>query len=253
MKKIFISTLFCFLTALCLNAQTDKKQEIINKIADINTNLPIQTAGGATIERMAVEDGYVVQYGSSPSMYYANGKSKSRTYGEAFLEQAKNEGVRSMYREFLAAGFGVKQVMTFKDTKKSESITFTSSELQRMLSFPASAYEQLLTDIREARKSLPVLATEGLVCIAYEVPQRDFYYVYEADESLFEIDLLQKSLNKNKYSFLAELSAGKGEMLEMATICFKVGLGMGMKYVGKSSGKSAEMVISYEELKTCFE
>ena len=39
----------------------------------------------------------------------------------------------------------------------------------------------------------------------------------------------------------------------MEKICANAGFGLGMKYIGKSSGKTAEMTITYEELKVCFE
>ena len=253
MKKSVI-LLFCMLAiSLSSVAQTSKLLEVQNKIAAANSKLPLKTAGGATIESMKIENGYVVQRGSRASIYDNNGQSSSRSYGESFLEQAKNEGVRAMYKDYLEAGLGAKLVMFFKDVKKTETLTFELSDLKRMLSFPVSAYFQLLNELRVARNDLPMAAADGLTCISYDTPRYEFVLVYEVDESLYQIEDLQKNLNKNKYTLLHDLSIGKSGMYEMAKLCANAGFGLGMKYNGKSSGKIAEVIIPYEELKVCFE
>lgn len=252
MKKFLV--LFCIISASCISvAQTTKLQTIEGKVAEINKKLPIKTDGGSTIEKIKIEDGYVVQYASRPSMYDSAGNSLLKPYGESFLEQAKNENVRIMYEEYLAAGLGVKQIMYFSDAKKTESLTFEVSDLKRMLTFPASAYWQLLSELRGGRKNLPMAAGEGLTCIDYETPHYGFLYIYEVDEDVYQIEILQKNLNKNKFIVLSELATGKSDLFEMAKLCANAGFGLGMKYIGESSGKSAEMIMSYEELKVCFE
>jgi hypothetical protein len=251
MKYIAI---FCFIFAACVShAQTIKLQEIKEKVAGINKNLPIETEEGAKIESIKIEEGYIVQQASRPSIYDRDGNSVLRDYGESFLEQAKNESARAMYEDYLNAGLGVKQVMFFKDVKKTETVTFSVSDLKKMLSLPASAYWQLLSELKGARKDLPMSAGDGLTCVAYEAPQYEFIYVYEVDENIYQIEILQKNLNKNKYKVFSELSTGKSDLFEMAKLCVNAGFGLGMKYIGKTSRKSAEMIMTYEELKVCFE
>ena len=250
MKKNILF-LFCIIFVSCVSAQTTKLQAIKEKIAEINKKLPIHTDGGMTIEKMKVEKGYVVQYASSPSMFDRDGKSLSRPYGESFLEQAKNEGVRSMYKDYLACGLGAKQIMYFKDTKKTETLTFEVADLERMLAFPASAYRQLIHELRTDRDALPTPVVEGITCIAYEIPHYDFIMVYEADENVYPMDAVEKSLNKTKVKILSELANGESDMLDMFNLCVNAGFGFGMKYIGKSSRKSVEVIISYDELKKC--
>lgn len=122
-----------------------------------------------------------------------------------------------------------------------------------MLSFPVSAYFQLLNELRVARNDLPMAAADGLTCISYDTPRYEFVLVYEVDESLYQIDAFQRNLNKNKYKLLHDLSIGQSGMYEMAKLCASAGFGLGMKYIGKSSGKTAQVIIPYEELKVCFE
>ena len=111
MKKNVI--LLCCMFALSLSsvAQTSKLLEVQKKVAATNSKLPLKTRGGATIESMKIENGFVVQRCSSASMYDSNGRSSSRSYGESFLEQAKSESARAMYKDYLEAGLGVKLVM----------------------------------------------------------------------------------------------------------------------------------------------
>lgn len=253
MKKSVILLCCMFAISLSSVAQTSKLLEVQKKVAAANSKLPLKTGGGATIESMKIEDGYVVQRCSSASMYDSNGRSSSRSYGESFLEQAKSESARAMYKDYLEAGLGVKLVMFFKDVKKTETITLEPSDLKRMLSFPVSAYLQLLNELRIGRNGLPMAAAEGLTCISYETPRYEFMLIYEVDESLYQIDVLQKNISKNKYKLLHDLSIGKSGMYELAKLCANAGFGLGMKYIGKSSGKTAEMTITYEELKVCFE
>ena len=253
MKKTGVLIVCMLSIAISLFAQSSRLLEVQNKLAEVNKKLPIKTAGGVTIESMKIENGYVVQYASSASVYDSNGQSSSRSFGESFLEQAKNEGTRAMYEDYLEAGLGVKQVMFFKKENRTETITFETSDLKRMLSFPASAYFQLLNELRAARKDIPIVAGDGLIGIGYETPRYEFVFVYEADERKYQVDNLQKNLNKNKFKLLHDLSIGQSNMLEMAKICVNAGFGMGMKYIGNASGKSAEMTMTYEELKVCFE
>ena len=253
MKKNVILLCCMFAISLSSVAQTSKLLEVQKKVAATNSKLPLKTRGGATIESMKIENGFVVQRCSSASMYDSNGRSSSRSYGESFLEQAKSESARAMYKDYLEAGLGVKLVMFFKDVKKTETITLEPSDLKRMLSYPVSAYSQLLNELRVGRNNLPMAAGDGLTCISYETPRYEFVFLYEVDESLYLIDALQKNLNKNKFKLLHDLSIGKSDLYEMAKICANAGFGLGMKYIGKSSVKTAEMTITYEELKVCFE
>lgn len=243
--------MFCMsVMVLPMIAQISK--EFRNKVAEINKILPT-SIGETTIEEMKIENGFIVMYVSRTSMYDEEGKSTQRSYGEAFLEQAKNESVRVMYQDFLNEGLGVKMVGVFKDTGERETLTFTVDELQRMMSFPASAYSELLHDIRISRKSLPISAGDGMTCVAYEFPQKESLLVYEVDEDLYPIDILQKNLNKNKFKLLAELVDGSSELFPFVKLCVNAGYGFGMKYVGKSSKREAEMIIPYEDLKSCLE
>lgn len=242
-----------FLSVLSFAPQIGIAQNIYEKVKEVNKKLPIVNDEGSIIESVIIENGYVVQHASKLSIYNSDGNISLRSYGESFLEQARNESVRAMYEDILSAGMGVKQVMFFKDENKTDTITFEVSDLKRMLAFPTSAYWQLLNELRGARKGLPMATDDGLTCIAYETPHYEFIYVFEAEENVYQIDLLQKNLNKNKFKVLSELATGKSDLFEMAKICANAGFGLGMKYIGKSSGKSAEMIMSYDELRVCFE
>lgn len=252
MRRIRFLMLCLLSVTLSIGAQNGKMAALKKKVAEINRTLPRELSDNVTLESIKVENGYVVQYCSGKSMYDENGKSLSRTYGEAFLEQGKNEAVRSMYAEYLEAGLGAKQVIRFKNGV-TETMTFTMAELHRMLSFPSEAYSDLLLDIRRSRLALPMDTGKGMICTAFEFPKQEFMYVYEVDEYLYSIDAIQKNLNKNKYALLSEIVAGTSDLLPAVKLCVAVGYGLSMKYVGKISNKVAEMNITYKELKNCVE
>ena len=252
MRK-FTTTIYMLLLLLTCMAQSGNMADIRKKIADINNKLPLSIDSNCTIDKLAVEDGCVVQYGTCSSSFDQNGKSLNRTWGESFLEQGKNEGVRVMYQEYMSAGFGVKQIMRFKDSGKTASNTFTVNDLGRMMSFPAEAYSVLLNEIRVARKSLPFAAGVGIMCVAYEFSREDMIMCFDVDEEFYSMDDLQDNASSTKKRMLSQIADRTSKSLLMARICVNAGYGMGLCYIGKTSGKKAEVIMTYQELKTCFD
>lgn len=253
MKKFTFITLYLLLMTLTCMAQTGNLDAVRQKIAEFNKKLPLTTDKNCTLEKIIIEDGYVVQYGTCISTFNEEGKTLLRTWGENYLEQAKNKNVRLMYQEYMKAGLGVKQIMKFKDTGKSESFALTVSDIKRMLSFPADASSLLLEEIRAARESLPFAASVGIICSAYEFPKQDLIMRFDVDETYYSMETLQANISNTKQTFLSGIKAGTSESIQMAKMCVNAGYGMGFIYVGKKSGKKAELIMTYQELKACFD
>lgn len=74
MKKSVILLCCMFAISLSSVAQTSKLLEVQKKVASVNSKLPLKTGGGATIESVKIENGFVVQRCSSASMYDSDGQ-----------------------------------------------------------------------------------------------------------------------------------------------------------------------------------
>ena len=252
MKRGFsIFVLLAMLVSISPNqilAQDINRQKVNDIIGSIKKKLPVKTANGGTIENIEIVNGYVVMTSSYMSIYDSNGKSRSRSRGESFIEIAKSQSSHQLYGEFANAGLGLKMVAFFKKQNSKEEITLSAKEILRMISYPAESYDYLLNSVREARKGLPIHVAQGISTTAIEFDIEELIYVNEVDEKLYSIDVMNSNLSNQKSNMLAQLSGGTSEMLPLVKMAISAGYGLTFDYIGKTSKKHAKMTLSYEEL-----
>lgn len=229
-------------------AQDANRQKVNDIVASIKNKLPVKTANGGTIENVEIVNNYVVMTSSYMSIYDSNGKSRSRSRGESFIEIAKSQSSHQLYGEFANAGLGLKMVAFFKKQNSKKEITLSAKEILRMISYPADSYDYLLNSVRGARKGLPIHVAQGISTTAIDFDIDELIYVNEVDEKLYSIDVMNSNLSNQKSNMLAQLSGGTSEMLPLVKMAISAGYGLTFDYIGKTSKKHAKMTLSYEEL-----
>ena len=221
--------------------------QIEKKVSELNSRLPLDMGDGLTLERMAVESGYVVMDCKAPT---TDKSALENTKGDEFVIQARKAGVRSMYSDYLSAGLGAKQISRFADTGKSVTLSFSSQELKRMMSYPAEAYTNLWDLVKSTREDLPLDIGDGLTMTKCYCTMDEVVTTYDCDPNVYTLEVferLQQGLQEQHDDFLKEIVNGTSELIDIAKVTAAAGFGYSIYYYIKGQQPSS-LTLTYQEL-----
>lgn len=161
-----------------------------------------------------------------------------------------NEGFRKFLEAIIGADADLNVVYNVGNPDKAISFTFTAKELKDNLDCSDDNPLALLESVVEStRLQTPMPVDEGMVMTDVFLDDHYFTYIYECDESVYDLNFMEENMDELKELMLVELSGSDDIMIkDLSDLLKKTHYGLKYKYVGTSSGKAFSVCIEPEEL-----
>lgn len=161
-----------------------------------------------------------------------------------------NEGFRKFLEAIIEADADLNVVYNVGNPDKAISFTFTAKELKDNLNDSDDNPLALLESVVEnTRLQTPMPVDEGMVMADAFLDDHYFTFIYECDESVYDLNFMEESMDELKELMVEEVSDSNDTMLKlMRDLLKKTHYGLKYKYVGTSSGKEISVCLESEEL-----
>lgn len=265
MKKYFYTIIAVFLVVLVSCGNNDRElKEIVRKMnskTDIREFLRTwyESSPGMTDDLIDFEkveyDGHKVTLTYSFAegvLNYDSVRANENSFRDDILvgyAYSPYKGLKMMIDAIVKAGADL--IVVFNcENQDAISICFTAEELKNNLTnADANPIVLLKTMAANARLQTPVVVEEGVVMTDVLLEEHYYTYVYECDESGFDIiDIMEESKTEMKEVIMEDVLGGNDSMTKaVCDLLKKVHYGLAFKYVGSTSGKICTVYIEPSE------
>lgn len=159
-----------------------------------------------------------------------------------------DQGLKKVINAIIKAGADL--IVVFNcENHEAISMRFTADELKS--NFPNANSDPLVllkTMAENGRLQTPVVVDEGMVMTDVFLDDRYYTYLYECDESLYDMELMEDNKDEMKEGIKEDILGDNDSAIKsMCDLMKKVHYGFAFKYVGSSSGMVCTVYIEPDE------
>lgn len=129
------------------------------------------------------------------------------------------------------------------------TIRFTAKELKNNLaSEDVDAVVRLKAAANNAKLQTPMVVDDGLIMTDVFLDSYYFIYVYDCDESKYDIDYMEENVSEIKEEIMEYVLSDDSTIKAIRGVLKEAHYGLAYKYIGSTSGKTYTIYIEPEEL-----
>ena len=247
--RIFI---FALLTVFLLGCKNDTKLRAYTEV--LNRLCPISLGKYATMDDVTYADGTVTMTYTVADgvMNYESVRNNEDVFRRNMITSFANnddENLKKLLDAIIDAD--AQMCVVFKEKEEDGmTVCFTAEELKEgTADQPDDPYILLQSLLDNTKLQTPHRLAEGLVMTDVRLDGNYFVYVYECDEDLYDIGMMQQNLSFLKQAVMSELNPDDALLGQMIDVLQKTGKGLAYQYTGSKSGQTATVYIESDELK----
>lgn len=220
-------------------------------VAGINQTCPLPfgdmgTMTGAQYEKNTVIFCYDLEHLNFDAI--KQNDSEFRNYMLSNYRNSYDEDFVKTYTTIAESGSDL--VLRLKQGDNTTDVRLTNEELKANMpqgkSDPENELQLLMAG---SRMQLPLHVAEGMVGTDMKIEDKCFAYVFECDESIYNMGELKTNVLQTHDALLEVINNGeKSTFTNLVDLLRKTGRGLEYRYIGTTSGDSAVMCITPEEL-----
>lgn len=248
-KSIFLlCCIILFSMFFSLSSCSNNKLEKIVKEA--NNQCPIAynlfTANSFKCEDKTVVINYLID---EDKIEFGNLKDETMyNIWRLFCIDESSQNDKNLINTIASSGYGIKCL--FKGSKSQRNITLNVSNDQ-LKNYKALTQEEIIKNFVELTKSIfPKSVDQITKIIDFKIEKDKIIYVYEIDESNFDISKIENDSNyKNNGNIVIGNELSNNTLTGVLyKLVIRSGRGICHQYIGKNTGKKVEINFSNDEL-----
>lgn len=249
MKRIIIIALAALSVAF---AACTNDSELRKAVEQFSKSCPTSLGEYATLDNVDYENHTVTMYYTMADGIFnfdalkANDKSFRNNMLKSYANN-NEKGFAMFIDEIIKANAGMRLV--FKDHQgNSHEMLISPEELKKNRPNPDASPDEMLKAMTDNTKlQLPEEVDECMIMTDVILDDNNYIFVYNIDESLYDIDIMRENSEIIKGEMLKELKSDP-LMTKTCNLIKKTGRGLVYKFVGLSSNDTYSLYISNNEI-----
>ncbi len=252
MKRLSTITTLCLMIAImALTSCTQGKSrtEIMQAAAELNKQCPASCNDGSTLIGATVENQhFILNYTCDPKdLDIAKFEGHTDLIKKLYLlDKVGNKDFSEMATKLINADYQLDVYFCNTDMSSNSSFTVSIDELKHFNMTQPSNEETLDTYIEVAKLDLPTRVDKGVNFTDIVKDASNVTFVYEIDESLYNIKDIKSILKEMKESTSSSFSSDDDPTFVPIV---ETDRGLVFRYIGKKSGNTAEYSFTNDELR----
>lgn len=261
MKRLFfIAAVVLCAGSLMFSCKSNSKasSEMVQIVKELSKNCPMSAGMMGDITAVEIDgDNVVFTFSCAEDFLDIESLQQNSDMVKSGIMQSfatlQDENVQLLMDELSKAEMGLTYNLVGKKTGKKLEVNVSADEIKNLKQGDVVKGDPdalLETNLQLTNAQCPMTLGGGLVMSKVTREGDNVIYYYDADEEVFSIDALNSNQDMVMSMLRDELKKGANDpaMSSFIKICRAAHVGIGYRYVGKTTGKTATFFIPVEEI-----